>query len=948
MAEEEKEITERKDESTTKAAEQLIEERKKKVISFFKKSNLWVIGILIILLVFGVYIRSLPMSNHSAGAIPSIWSFIFHGEGFFGGQPGLWDITTNTWTLGPDLDPWLFTRYARTIIEQGSLPEIDTMRNVPLGFYAKGELQMVSYMIVFTYKIVNLFGSYSVNFSAVLMPVILFALTIVSFFLFVREVFVRKNSEDRNLKANIIALISTLFVISIPIFLSRTVAGIPEKESIAFFFMFLTFYLFLKAMKSEKLKFAIILGIFSGIVTTLMGMSWGGVSYLYVAIAVSGLAAFVLNKIHKREFLAYSSWYFSSLVFSLIFSSRFSFQGFLASLDTGLAFLVFILVIVHSILWKTRIAKVKFLSENKLPKNILSLIITVLLGAISLSIFFGPGIILEKIKAINQMMFVPVTGRWSQTVAENRQPYFVEWGASFGPFIKGIPVMFWLFFVGSIVLFKNMISSIRKKDAWILTGIYTLFLFGLIFSRYAAHPNIFDGEGLISRIFYLGSAFLLIGALIYYYVKYHKEKEGGFDKIDYEYLFLFSLFFLCLFTARSAVRLIMVLGPVAPIFVSYLNVFLVDKSKKAKGDIEKIILITFAILVVLLSIYSFWNFYNAVKSEAYSFIPNYYTNQWQKAMSWVRDNTPKDAVFAHWWDYGYWVQSIGERATVTDGGNAIVYWNYLTGRLVLTGDNQKDALDFLYSHNTTNLLIDSSDIGKYGAFSIIGSNKNEDRRSWIPVMTYDASQIKETKEGVTRYYQGTSGLDEDIHYKEQNGSEISLPSQAAAILAVAIETIQDGSSSSLKQPEAIFYYEGKQIGIPLKYLYYNKQFYDFDTGLEGTAYIIPKIYSTGQGVQIDNVGAVVYISPRVMRGLFAQIYLLNDPFKKFPNFELVHSEPSVIVDSLNQQGANLNEFVLFNDIQGPIKIWEVSYTGKEEIKPEYLDTDTSKYIDWQL
>jgi len=66
------------------------------------------------------------------------------------------------------------------------------------------------------------------------------------------------------------------------------------------------------------------------------------------------------------------------------------------------------------------------------------------------------------------------------------------------------------------------------------------------------------------------------------------------------------------------------------------------------------------------------------------------------------------------------LQSIGERATVLDGGNAIVYWNYLMGRHVLTGDNQKDALEFLYNHNTTHLLIDSSDIGKYGAYSSIG------------------------------------------------------------------------------------------------------------------------------------------------------------------------------------------------------------------------------------
>jgi len=86
----------------------------------------------------------------------------------------------------------------------------------------------------------------------------------------------------------------------------------------------------------------------------------------------------------------------------------------------------------------------------------------------------------------------------------------------------------------------------------------------------------------------------------------------------------------------------------------------------------------------------------------------------------------KMLFFGHWWDYGYWVQSIGKRATVLDGGNAITYWNYLMGRYVLTGNNQDDALEFLYNHNTTHLLIDSSDIGKYGAFSSIGSDESYD------------------------------------------------------------------------------------------------------------------------------------------------------------------------------------------------------------------------------
>ena len=53
-------------------------------------------------------------------------------------------------------------------------------------------------------------------------------------------------------------------------------------------------------------------------------------------------------------------------------------------------------------------------------------------------IMFGPSFIIDKWKVINRSLFKPTTGRWGVTVAESRQPYFIEWAQSFGPFIKNI------------------------------------------------------------------------------------------------------------------------------------------------------------------------------------------------------------------------------------------------------------------------------------------------------------------------------------------------------------------------------------------------------------------------------------------------------------------------------------------------------------------------------
>jgi len=880
---------------------------------------LWVI----LALVMGIYIRTLPMQDH-------------------GGNPGLWDIVKNDWTLGPDLDPWLFTRVAGEIVEQGTIPEIDHMRNVPLGFENSRETVLLPYMIAWTHMLVNLFGEYSIEFSAALFPVIMFALTILSFFLFVREVFVKKD-RGRKIKANLIALISTFFMIVIPVFLSRTIAGIPEKESAAFFFLFLSLFFFLRAWNQSNLKESIFWGVLAGISTAAMGLVSGLFSYIYVPIFIASFIAFILNKFDKTKIMVYASWWVSAAIVLSLAPGKISLLALLTSLTLSPAFFLLVLLVLHVVLWETKLSKNNFLRGLKLPRNITSLIATA--GVILVGfLIVEPALIFAKLDAINQLLFEPTTGRWNTTVAENRQPYFKEWVGSFGPFMMGIPLLFWFFFIGSVVLFKKMLRKIKPRDSWSLTVMYIFFFCGLVFSRYSSSA-LFNGENFISKAFYLVSVLILIGGIIYYYIKYFKEGNRDFEKIDYNLLLLFSLFVITLFTARSAVRLIMVLGPIAPIFVGYILVEVFDSFRKSVNKDRRILWGIVLVIIALLTLFIFFNFYETTKNQANSFVPSHYNQQWQKAMGWVRDNTPQDAVFGHWWDYGYWVQSIGERATVLDGGNAISFWNYWMGRLVLTGDNQEDALEFLYNHNTTHFLIDSSDIGKYGAFSSIGSDETFDRYSYFGTFLVDERQTQETQGEITYIYTGGVALDEDL-VLERDGSEILLPKGNAAVVGITIPFSADGAS--LSQPSAIMFYNGAQHNVPLRYASISgREFFDFGSGIEATAYVFPSI-NAGENINQNPVGAVMFISPRLMRGMLAQTYILDDPFDNFPGLNLVHSEANSIIDSLRVQGMDLPDFVHYQGIQGPIKIWEIAYTGEEELQEKYMDTDSSKYLEWKL
>ena len=807
------------------------------VFSYFDRKRIMFIPIVLWLVVLGVSIRSLPMTDHN-------------------GTPGLWDITTNTWTLGPDLDPFLFLRQAKTIAENGSLPKIDYMRNIPLGFDNSYETKLLPSLIAYLYKFLKIFKDTSIEYAGVVFPVVMFALTILAFFLFVREIFLKKDNPSE-IKPNIIALISTLFMIVVPDLLPRTIAGIPEKESAAFFFMFMAFYLFLKSWKTDKRVNSVIFAVLSGFSTAFMGLVWGGVSYAFITIGLSVLISFIIGKVEKKEFFSYSFWLIATTFGLVIFSNKYSLVNLILSVGTGIAFLTFFIILFHFILWNTRLSKIKALEKIKLPKTIISLIIAFVLGIILLLILSGPSAMKERADVIIKNFIRPVTGRWSITVAENKQPYFTEWVSQFGPILPktNIPVLFWIFFIGSIILFKEMTNKIRRKDSWKLTGLYFLLLIGVIFSRYAPHPSLFDGENFISRLLYFGSLLLFAGYLIYVYIKYYKENNESFKNIDYGSLFLFSLFVLCLFTTRGAVRLIMVLAPVAVIFLGYTTVRLMNLFKHFKDETLKIILIIIMILVLILDFFIFFGdpfltktagFYPIVQNQAYSYIPSYYTNQWQEAMKWIREETPKDAVFAHWWDYGYWVQTMGNRATVLDGGNAIVWWNYLMGRNVLTGDNQKDSLEYLWNHNATYLLIDSSDIGKYGAFSSIGSDANYDRYSWIGTFLMDTSQTQETSNQTIYVYTGGIGFDEDLIINE-SGKQILLPKEKSGAMAIILPSHTENNKTEYLQPYIVAVYQNNQYKVDLKYLNINDKFIKFDTGIEAAAYIFPKIDSSASG-----------------------------------------------------------------------------------------------------
>ncbi len=109
--------------------------------------------------------------------------------------------------------------------------------------------------------------------------------------------------------------------------------------------------------------------------------------------------------------------------------------------------------------------------------------------------------------------------------------------------------------------------------------------------------------------------------------------------------------------------------------------------------------------------------------------PNIPPEMWQ-ALTWLKQNAPRDAVVAAWWDYGYWIQSVGDRASILDNSIEYPAWIHRAARHLFCAQSELEALSWLKTHQATHVLLTARDLGLLEVISEIGSNEGDRRCKW--------------------------------------------------------------------------------------------------------------------------------------------------------------------------------------------------------------------------
>ncbi len=609
------------------------------------------------------------------------------------------------------LDPYVFYRYAKYLVQHGYLPEIDEMRYFPLGFKTFQEQQAHTYFIALIYFIISpLVPGFKVVNAAIIYPVIAFAIGMIFYYLMAKE-FTNKQT----------ALIASLFLAFAPSYLFRTIAGFGDKEALAMVFWFSMTWALLKSLKAKNTKGVLTWGALSGVLGGLNALTWGGANFLFHSVALTFIGLTLINRLNKKYALSFFLWAIPTLLMNATLTLRYG--GFKLYEHQ-----IFVSAFIAMIIISLRIFHDAFFKSKK-PTHFLVFLVIVSIPLLIIAEITGIFSITEQLKSAYETILFPFgTCPFCVSVSENQAPYFfdpqrgVDWWHRLSWFIP-------LFVIGSILYYQKTLEKFKYKAIPQILG-FAGFILMFMFSKYSTDPKYNTLNAFLGAIYiYFLPLYLIVLALDY--IKSSASKK--WNTISPANMLLIAWFSLSIIGARGAIRVLFALTPVALV----LSAYCVTRSKELIERIlkDKVYAYSMYLIVILVGSWAFMT----ILQGADKYYPSF-TDDWQKAMDWVQNNTASDAVFTHWWDYGYWVQTVGNRTTTVDGGNYIVKWDEIIGGYLFSGYNSTEILWSLnqFAKNTTQgvkrpdyFLIVDDDVLKYVQMANIGG-----RPGYYSVYTY--------------------------------------------------------------------------------------------------------------------------------------------------------------------------------------------------------------------
>ncbi|XP_011177440.1 dolichyl-diphosphooligosaccharide--protein glycosyltransferase subunit STT3A [Zeugodacus cucurbitae] len=409
-------------------------------------------------------------------------------------------------------------------------------------------------------------------------------------------------------------LVAAALISIVPGYISRSVAGSYDNEGIAIFCMLLTYYLWIKAVKSG----AIFWSTMSALAYFYMVSSWGGYVFLINLIPLHVLALMITGRFSHRIYVAYSTLY----CIGTILSMQISFVGFqpIQSSEHMLALGTFGLCQIH--------AFVDYLRAHLSKENFEILFKALVSGILTAVLVIGTVLtITGKVS--------PWTGRFysllDPSYAKNHIPIIASVSehqpTSWSSFYFDLQILVFLFPAGLYFCFAKLTDS---NIFIILYGVTSIYFAGVMVRLMLVLAPVMCVLSGIATSHLLSKYIKCVDAG----PAKPAESKRQFKKLEQQ---------------SSGVKSEVAIG-----FVGIITFML--------------IVYTFHCTWVTSEAYSSPSIVLSARSHDGGRI---IFDDFREAYYWLQMNTPEDARIMSWWDYGYQITAMANRTILVDNNT----WN---------------------------------------------------------------------------------------------------------------------------------------------------------------------------------------------------------------------------------------------------------------------------------
>ena len=481
----------------------------------------------------------------------------------------------------------------------------------------------------------------------------------------------------RNLSGTTAGMFASLLFAFMPAIIQRGNLGWFKSEPLGLFLALLSVYLFLSSIKSKNIPRTILTAAGGGLILGLANSSWGGIQYFSIPL---GIFFFLLPFLRKDSIFLYGIITFTLI--TLITAGAFPRPGisFVIGLP-GIALIVGTIFAIVGTIIRTKSSPAKA-NRNLIATLSIFVLLTVsifLVGAYQPSSF-------RYLVAVNP--FLSSHNPLVESVAEHSTPTVIDYFTDYSIL---------LIFAG----FGVWVSFSKRTDMTIfaliigLTGLYV----SATFARLMVYSSI-----AIVILASIGLYELTRSILQNRIENQNKIKEREFRK----------------------------------------NI----KEGKILPEVKPLVKISFVAMIVFLISIPLIDYNGLIYPKNFNWISSadippsivngatgfrMQVDDWVDAVDWIENNTPKDSVIASWWDYGYWITTLGNKTTLADNATINQTRIQTIAKMLMSEPETATqiAQDLKADYILVYIVADRHNGPNGNSFYTLGSGGDESKKQWF-------------------------------------------------------------------------------------------------------------------------------------------------------------------------------------------------------------------------